>query len=260
MSKFLAQFRATWTAAFVFLYIFVVGTPVLIHAWLAKRIDLLYRIGWSGGWLALRLGGVRLEVRGVENFPPNQCLYMANHQSNVDPPALFIVLPPRIALMGKKEVFSIPILGAGLRLGGFVPVDRADPEAARASVDRALEEVRKGTTFLVFPEGTRSPDGCLQRFKHGVFVLAIRAGLPIVPITLDGGDAIMPKRKWELRPGTFRITIHPPVPTTGLTLDDRSELARRVREIVASALPPEKRGVEAAAAVAGVGVSDELGL
>lgn len=258
MSKLLAQLRATWTAAFIILYIFLLGTPFLLHAWLTKKIDQLYRVGWIGAWLALRLAGVRLEVQGMENLPRGQCLYMANHQSNVDPPALFVVLPPRIAFMGKQEVFSIPVLGAALRLGGFVPVHRADPEAARASVDRALEEVRRGTSFLVFPEGTRSADGCLQRFKHGVFVLAIRAGLPIVPITLDGGEVIMPKQKWELRPGTFRITIHPPVPTAGFTLEDRGELAQHVREIVASALPPGKRGVEAAA-VAGVGVSDEFG-
>lgn len=232
-----------WCAAFIFLYIFVVGTPVLLHALLVKRVDLLYRIGWLGAWLALRLAGVRLQVEGVQNLPhTGACFYVANHQSNIDPPALFVVLPPRIALLGKKEVFSIPVLGAGLRLANFVPVDRANPDAAKESVEGALAYVRKGATFLVFPEGTRSPDGRLQRFKHGVFVLAIRAGVPIIPITVDGGDALMPKRKWELRPGTFRITIHPAVSTAGLTLEDRAALARRVRAVVASALPPNKRG------------------
>ncbi len=244
-SRLLAQGRATWCAAFIFLYIFVVGTPALLYALLVKRIDLLYRIGWWGAWLALRLAGVRLHVEGVENLPrAGTCVYVANHQSNIDPAALFVVLPPRIALLGKKEVFSLPILGRGLRLANFVPVDRANPDAAKESVERALAYVRNGTTFLVFPEGTRSPDGRLQRFKHGVFVLAIRAGVPIIPITVDGGDSLMPKRKWELRPGTFRITIHPPVSTAGLTLEDRALLARRVRAVVASALPPAKRGKE----------------
>lgn len=242
-SKAIAQARATWTAAFLFLYIFIIGTPFLIYVWLTAKIDPLYRIGWLGARLALRIGGVRLHVGGAKNIPRGQiCIYMANHQSNVDPPALFVVLPPRIALMGKKEVFSIPVLGPALRLAGFMPVDRANPEAARESVERALEQVQKGTTYLVFPEGTRSPDGRLQRFKHGVFVLAIRAGIPIVPITVDGGDVIMPKKKWQLRPGSYWVTIHPPVATAGLSLEDRAALAQRVREIVASSLPAEKRG------------------
>lgn len=121
-------------------------------------------------------------------------------------------------------------------------MDRAHPEHARWAIEQALAEVQKGRTFLVFPEGTRSPDGRSQRFKHGVFVLALRAGLPIVPITVDGGEALMPKKRWEIRPGTFRVTIHPPVAVTGLTVDDRAALALRVRDIMASALPPEKRG------------------
>lgn len=260
LSNFLAQLRATWTAAFVFLYVFLVGTPFLLHAWLVGKIDTLYRIGWIGAWLTLRLGGVRLQVQGTENLPRGQqCVYMANHQSNVDPPALFVVLPPKIALMGKKEVFAIPVLGQILRRAGFVAVDRANPEAARRSVERVFEQVQKGMTYLVFPEGTRSPDGILQPFKHGICLLAIRRGIPIVPITVDGGDVIMPKKKWQLRPGTFRITIHPPVATAGLNPEDRAALARRVREIVASALSSEKRGRETGSPRAAVAAPDEVG-
>lgn len=261
MSNLLAQLRASWTAGFLFLYVFLVGTPFLLHAWLVGRIDALYRVGWLGAWFALRLAGVRLEVEGVQNLPRDQnCIYMANHQSNVDPPALFVALPPRIAMMGKKELFLVPVFGQVLRLGGFVPIDRANPRAARESIKVALTHVQKGITYLVFPEGTRSPDGCLRRFKHGVFLLAMRTSVPIVPITIDGGDTIMPKKKWQLRPGTFRVTIHPPVATTGLGRGERAALARRVREIVASVLPVEKRGEELPASIAAVSSSDDLTL
>lgn len=226
----------------MFAYVFLVGTWFLLHALLTKRIEPLYRCGWWGVRLGLWVAGIGVEVRGREHLQTKRrCLYVSNHVSNVDPPVLFAILPPRIAFMGKKQVFGIPVLGRAIRLVDFVSVDREDPEAARASVDEALAKLKR-VSLLVYPEGTRSTNGSLQRFKHGVFLLAIRAGVPVVPLTLDGAEAIMPKGKWEIYPGTVRVTAHPPVETRGLGEDDRGRLAMRVREIVASALPPEKRG------------------
>jgi 1-acyl-sn-glycerol-3-phosphate acyltransferase len=109
-------------------------------------------------------------------------------------------------------------------------------------VDEALKTLERGISLLVFPEGTRSPAGRLQRFKHGVFVLALRAGVPIVPITLDGAAAIMPKGRWEICPGLVRVTIHPAVETRNRGLEERQRLAEQVRAIMASALPLELRG------------------
>lgn len=242
MSRLLARLRATWTAAIVFGYVWTVGTLFVLHAWLTGRIGPLYRIGWGGARLGLWLAGIRLEVRGLENLPRGRaCVYMANHQSNVDPPLLFVVLPPRIALIGKEQVFRIPVLGTALALADFVPINRFDPEAARAAVGAALERLQRGVSFLVFPEGTRSRDGRLQRFKHGVFVMALRAGAPIVPITLEGADRVMRKGKWEVYPGTVRVTIHPAVETARRALNERARLAREVQGIIASALPPHQR-------------------
>ncbi len=253
MSRLLARLRATWTAAIVFGYVWTVGTLFVLHAWLTGRIGPLYRIGWGGARLGLWLAGIRLEVRGLENLPRGRaCVYMANHQSNVDPPVLFVVLPPRIALIGKEQVFRIPVLGTALNLADFVAINRFDPEAARAAVEAALVRLRRGVSFLVFPEGTRSPDGRLQRFKHGVFVMALRAGAPIVPITLEGADRVMRKGKWEVYPGTVQVTIHPAVETAERSLLERATLAREVQGIIASALPPGQQPapakVEAAAA------------
>lgn len=258
MSRLLARLRATWTAAIVFGYVWTVGVPFVLHAWLTRRIDPLYRCGWWGARLGLWLAGVRLEVRGAENLPRGRaCVYMANHQSNVDPPVLFVVLPPRIALIGKEQVFRIPVLGRALDLGDFVPINRFDPEAARAAVEAALVRLERGVSFLVFPEGTRSSDGRLQRFKHGVFVMAIKAGAPIVPITLEGAEAVMPKRKWEIYPGTVRVTIHPPVETRGRPLHERATLALQVRDIIASALPPHQRPAAPQPAAAAMSAVDD---
>lgn len=250
--------RATLVASFVFTYVFAAGTPVVLLAWTTGWILPLYRVAQWGARMSLRLAGIRFTVTGEENIPRGQtCVYMANHQSNVDPPLLFVILPPRIAMMGKRQVFWVPVLGAAASLGGFVSVHREDPEEAKASVEEALEKLRGGLSFLVFPEGTRSPDGQLLPFKHGVFVLALRAGVPIVPITIDGATNVMAKRRWELYPGRVRVTIHPTVETSQFSVSDRHQLAEEVRSIVASALPEELRA-PTVEPVASAAESDEL--
>ncbi|MFQ5777627.1 MAG: lysophospholipid acyltransferase family protein [Terriglobia bacterium] len=245
MARLVAFLRASLTAGVAFLYLFVVGTPFVLHAWWTRSIDPLYRAAWWGVWLALRVAGVRVQVVGGEYFPrQGPCLYMSNHVSNVDPLVLFTVLPPRIAVMAKKQVFGIPVLGWALSLADFVAVEREDPEAARASVEEALAKLQRGVSFLVYPEGSRSRDGCLQRFKHGVFVLAIRAGVPIVPLAVVGADAVMRKGRWEIYPGVVQVTVHPPVETRTRSLEERHQLAQEVRGIIASALPEAWRGAE----------------
>ncbi len=242
MSRLIAFLRATVAGGFAFLCLYLLATPFVIHARLSGRVQTLYSVAL---WIvrnALRLAGVTIEVTGLENVPARTCVYMANHQSNIDPPILFVVLPPRIAMMGKKQLFSIPVLGGALRAGDFVPVHREAPEEARESVEVALEKLRQGISFLVYPEGHRSWDGRLLPFKHGVFVLAIRGGVPIVPVTVDGATGLMPKGKWEIYPGVVRVTIHPPVETATRKVEDRRKLGRQVRALIASALPPALRG------------------
>jgi len=243
LRRFTAFLRATVTAAFAAFMLFIVGTPVLLYALLRRDVGPIYSLAHWTVRAALRLAGVRMEVIGGEHLHgPRPCLYMANHQSNVDPPVLFAVIPPRIAFMGKKSLFSIPVLGAAMRLGDFVPVHREHPEEARASVDDALERLRRGVTLLVYPEGKRSPDGRLLPFKTGVFLLALRAGVPVVPITLDGAERVMGKGKWEIYPGTVRVIVHPAVETRGRHPEERRRLAAEVRAAIASALPPDLRG------------------
>lgn len=251
MRRFAAFLRATLTAAFAFFMLFIVGPPVLLYSYLRRSVAPIYSLAHWTVRAALRLAGVRIEVIGRENLRTQRpCIYMANHQSNVDPPVLFAVIPPRIAFMGKKSLFSIPILGGAMRLGDFVPVHREHPEEARASVDDALEKLSRGITFLVYPEGKRSLDARLLPFKHGVFLLAIRASVPIVPITLEGAERIMAKGKWEVYPGTVRVTVHPLVETRGRCPEERRQLAAEVRAAIASALPPDLRGEPAAPAAA----------
>ena len=244
MPRWIARARAALVAGWVFFYLFTGGLYNVLRSLATGRVEYVYR---GARWcvsLGLRMAGVRIEVRGAENLPRSgQCIYMANHQSNVDPPIFFTLLPERIAFMGKKQLWSIPVLGTALRLAEFIPVHREVKEEARASVEEALEVLKRGTvSLLVYPEGTRSYDGGLLPFKRGVFLLAIRSGLPIVPLTLDGATDVMPKKRWEVYPRTVTVTVHPAIPTQGLSEEDRHQLAERVREAIASALPEHLRG------------------
>ncbi len=232
--------RAFFVTLITLAYTLLVGTPFLIHAVLTRNTDALYRVGCWGAKIALWLAGVRLEVHGFEKIPARRALvFMSNHQSNSEGPAIFTILPP-VLILAKQEFFRVPILGRGMLLRGFIPVDRKNREKAIEAVDRAAQSLRAGRSFMVFPEGTRSPDGRLRPFKKGVFVMAIKAGAPIVPISASGGRKIMPKGKFMISPGVIRITFHDPVPTHGLTLQDRDQLMRTVRQTILQGLSPEE--------------------
>ncbi len=236
--------RALCVVAFVFFYLLVLGAPVVVYSALTGDNERLFRMGLNGIRLALWLAGVRVVVRGREKLACNRAVvFMSNHQGNFDPPVLLVTLPPMLILV-KQELFRIPILGRGMRLRGFVPVNRRSREQAFAAVDEAVQKLKSGFSFLVFPEGTRSQDGRLQPFKKGVFVMAIRAGAPIIPISISGSHQIMEKGKLAIRPGTVQITVHDPISTAEYAVDDREQLADRVREAILTGLEPAEWPVE----------------
>ncbi len=194
--------------------------------------------------MAVWLAGVRLEIHGLDKIPPHRAVvFMANHQSNCDPPAVLAVLPP-VLVMAKKEFFRVPILGRGMMARGFIPVDRRNREQALVAVEKGVHALKAGKSFLVYPEGTRSPDGRLQRFKKGVFVMAIKAGAPIVPISVSGSNKIMPKGEFVMRPGRVRITFHEPVPTEGFAVEDRQIIIDRVRQAILAGLEKDEWPLE----------------
>ncbi|MGH9520702.1 MAG: lysophospholipid acyltransferase family protein, partial [Terriglobales bacterium] len=164
--------RVVW--ALTWLYMLGAGLVCLPYILITGKLDLIYFLARGGCRLLLALAGVRVVTSGT---PPanTACLYMANHQSNLDPPVLLAHLPGEISFLAKKELFSIPVLGWVLRVGGLIPVDRGNRDAARAGIALAAQSLRAGRPFLVFPEGTRTRDGHLQEFKKGPFFLAEQA-------------------------------------------------------------------------------------
>jgi 1-acyl-sn-glycerol-3-phosphate acyltransferase len=236
--------RSIFVIAVTFAYIVVTGIPTVTYAILTGNTDPVYRVGVAGAKMALWLAGVRLVVEGREKIPQGRAVvYMPNHQSNADPPAALAVLPP-VLVLAKREFFRVPILGRAMRLRGFIPVERKNRERAIAAVEKAVDSMKAGYSFLAYPEGTRSPDGRLQPFKKGVFVMAIKAGAPIVPISISGSSKIMRKGEVRIRPGRIRITVHDPVPTEGCALEDRGRIIESVRASILLGLTEEERPAE----------------
>jgi len=211
-------------------YVLVVGPIGLLGALAFRSKDLLYRLGHGGVGLALGLAGIRYTVVGRHRIPAQRAVvFCANHQSNVDPPVLFRALHPRLHILYKAELRSLPVLGRVFEVGGFVAVQRENRDAAFASIEEAAASIRRGNSFLIFPEGTRSKTDQLLPFKKGGLVMALRAQAPIVPVAITGGREAMRKGSAFVRPVHVTVRIGEPLETVGLTSDNRDEVGAIIR-------------------------------
>jgi len=233
--------RTAIVAIFLSLYTLVLGPPLILYTLVTRSADLMYWVGVKGLVFITRVAGMRVNVEGRENIPEGVCLFVANHTSNADAPAIVGAIPRRLAIFGRKSLFDIPIVGLAFRLAKFVPVDRGNRDAALASVKQAVEYIKTGSSFLVYPEGTRSPDGRMQRFKKGSFVMAIEAGVPIVPVACSGAHRIMKKNSLIIHPGKVTVRFGKPVEVTGYTIEQRDALAKKVHDAVAAQLPDDQK-------------------
>lgn len=188
----------------------------------------------------IRLCGVRVRVRGVEHLTGGPYVFTPNHQSHFDIAALLGYLPGSNRFAAKREMFAEPVLGMVLRTMGMIPVDRDDPSA---SIERLKRLKLDGSSVIIFPEGTRSPDGTLLPFKKGAFVAAIELGVPVVPVVCKGTTVIMPKGKYlSILPGEADLVVLEPIPTAGLGYDDRDALMETVRARIADELAGSREG------------------
>lgn len=192
--------------------------------------DGVHLVGRVWGRSILWVSGIRLIISGLDAAQSERaCIYMANHQSNFDIPVLLGGLPVQFRWLAKAELFKIPIFGRSMRGAGYISIDRSDRVAAFASLERAAATIRSGTSVMIFPEGTRSLDGVLLPFKKGPFVLAVDSGVPIVPITLCGTHAMMPKGRWLIRRRDVQVNFLTPIETLGYTRKTKELLMDRVR-------------------------------
>jgi 1-acyl-sn-glycerol-3-phosphate acyltransferase len=215
----------------VTLYTIVLGTASLLSTVFDRSGAFGHRC--ARAWASLILGttGVRVQVVGLEHLQPD-CSYVfaANHQSIYDIPILFASLPLQLRIIAKESLGRIPFLGWHLRRTGHLLIDRRNPGAG--ILKRMALLVGAATSLIVFPEGTRSVDGTVGRFKGGTFLLAIDAGLPVVPLSIAGSRFVMRKGRLMVCPGEVTLTVHPPVATIGIGRDQAREFAARVCEVV----------------------------
>ena len=235
--------RAIFICAAIALYTLLLGPPLLLYSFITKHVDPLYWAGVKGVMFFVNCVGVRVRVKGTERIPQGTCIFAANHTSSADAPAVVGAIPRRIAILLKRSLFEWPIVGQAFHLAHFIPVDRFNRESAVGSLQKATEAIREGQSFLIYPEGTRSPDGRLQEFKKGTAVIAIKSGVPVVPVACSGAHRVMEKRKLKITPGEIVVEFLGPIDPTNYSLDQRDELLREIHDRLAAGLPPDQRPV-----------------
>ena len=218
----------------VTVYTVVLGSVSLLSTLVDRRGYTAHRCARLWARLIVVTTGVRVEVRGTLPVTGASYVFASNHQSIYDIPVIFWTLPHQMRIIAKASLGSIPFLGWHLRMAGHLLVDRDKPGAA---VFKKMQRmISQGASLIIFPEGTRSRDGRVGRFKGGVFLLAIESGLAIVPISVSGTRHIMLKGRLMTCPGHVVLTVHEPVSTEGMTREDARALAARVQAVVAGAV------------------------
>ncbi len=181
-------------------------------------------VGWSR--ILLRVNGIRVRVEGLDRLDPAQSyVFVVNHLSMLDIWVLLVAIPHSFRYLAKQELSRVPILGKAMDSAGNIFIDRKNLTSAFASYDQAATQVRQGMSAMIFVEGTRSLDGRLLPFKKGPFVLAIQAGVPVAPLFIEGTLERTPKGALYVLPGEVIVRVAPPIPTAGLTQDDRARLS-----------------------------------
>jgi len=230
---------------FVLLIILVIFLiPLLLFCFLTKLSQPIIFFGKLAISLGQKILGIGLDVCGVEKIDQESSyVFMANHTSFIDGPLIFMIIPHPVRVLLKKEAFRIPVIGLGMKQVGFIPVDRKGLKGGKQSIEKASHLMeKKGYSFLIFPEGTRSRDGLLQPFKRGGFFLAVKAQVPIVPITIKGTFELMPRGKFFVKRGKIKVIFHEPVRVGGFNRNSLLELSEMVRSIIQSGLVMGEKG------------------
>lgn len=183
--------------------------------------------------ILLLMSNTKVEIIGKENILCGKPqIFMANHQSDFDILIALAHIPIQFRWIAKKELFHIPVFGAAMKTAGYIEIDRQNHEKALQSLEEAALRIREGKSVMSFPEGTRSRDGEIKSFKQGIFHLAIKSGVPIIPVSIIGSGRIMPKRSLKVIPGKVKLVIGEPIAVQGYTIENRHELIDKTRKVI----------------------------
>ncbi|MGQ9921345.1 MAG: lysophospholipid acyltransferase family protein [Desulfobacca sp.] len=217
----------------------IASTLVILVTALKPQSELPLRITHYWGIILLRCAGVDLQVEGLENLDLSRpYVFAANHQSGFDIFALLAALP-RVKFLAKKELFRIPLFGPALARTGSLPIDRSNRQAALKSIELAAAAVRQGSSIVIFPEGTRSTTKELLPFKKGGFVLAIKSGQPIVPVSLSGTGNVLPRGRGRIQSGPIKVVFGQPIATDAFKNVNKDEIMTLLREAIGKNYDPD---------------------
>jgi 1-acyl-sn-glycerol-3-phosphate acyltransferase len=228
MLRFLLVF--TWIAGISFVF-YPLALITSLLPWTKRTVPHLLARLWAK--TILWVSGIKVKIIGLKNIDLKQpYVFAANHQSQYDIFTLMAHLPVQFKWMAKQSLFYIPLVGWGMKACGYIPVKRESPKEAYKALLKAIKKIKEGYSIIIFPEGTRSLDGKIKPFKGGGMLLALRTGVPIVPVTIIGTRHILPKGGKRIKKGEVTIVIDKPIEVKGFTEKDKQKLAERIREIV----------------------------
>jgi 1-acyl-sn-glycerol-3-phosphate acyltransferase len=214
------------------------GFLVVAWSYIDRDCPMIHRSTRWWGQNLLRVAHIPVEVEGLEHLVPGQAyVFAANHRSNFDIFALVSVLPGRFLWVAKKSLFQIPVLGQALSRMGSISVDRDNLRSAVKSLEQATAIVKRGVSLIIFPEGTRALSRELLPFKKGVFIMAIKAGQPIVPVSISGTRFIQPRGTIRMIPGPIKVVISPPIAPQ--TFRRKEDLMAAVRQAIEAHYDPD---------------------
>jgi len=228
---------ALWAVSTTILYTLILGPALLFASLFSKTGRFPYRIGKLWAWLIMKTNRVRVQVEGLEKIDKGRSyVFISNHSSNLDPLAVAVKLSNTLRFIGKSSLEKIPLFGWAARRAKVIFIDRKDNPRAVAKINRVISELNDGISPYFFAEGTRNVGGKLQAFKKGGVVLALKARLPIVPITILDGHKLFPRRALRIKPGTMNVIVGAPMETSGYSEEDRDTVLEKVRSTILQTL------------------------
>lgn len=231
--KIYIKIKAAWTASTAVIISVVVLPPLIMIAPLSKTGRVSFYFGKFWSWLILKTNRVKLQVEGMEHIIKDRSyVFISNHSSNLDPPIVALSVKNVVRFVAKKSLLKVPLFGRGSKMAKMIYIDRSDMKGAIDTLNKNIKDLKDGISACFFAEGTRSHDGRLKDFKKGGVALAIKAGLPVVPVTIVDSHKLFPKKSFAIKSGRLKVIIGKPIEIFNSTEKDCEQVTQKVRDVI----------------------------